>query len=93
MAFDSRLQAERELSPLAPLCKGELLLQCKALTTIEGLLTKVMAKPKQFVASDPSVLAADKVRVIWILQVPLSIMKFDTGEPCRKPAPFGTGAK
>ena len=31
-------------SPLAPLCKGELLLQCEALPTIEGLLTEVSEK-------------------------------------------------
>ena len=31
-------------SPLAPLCKGELLLQCDALPTIEGLLTEVSEK-------------------------------------------------
>ena len=31
----------KALSPLAPLCKGELLLQCEALPTIEGLLTEV----------------------------------------------------
>ena len=49
---------------LAPLCKGELLLQCKALTTIEGLLTEATAGLKQFVASDPSVLAADRVSAI-----------------------------
>ena len=33
-------------SPLAPLCKGELLLQCEALPTIEGLLTEVSEKRK-----------------------------------------------
>ena len=34
----------KALSPLAPLCKGELLLQCEALPTIEGLLTEVSEK-------------------------------------------------
>ena len=36
----------KALSPLAPLCKGELLLQCEALPTIEGLLTEVSEKRK-----------------------------------------------
>lgn len=36
----------KALSPLAPLCKGELLLQCEALPTIEGLPTEVSAKRK-----------------------------------------------
>ena len=37
----------KALSPLAPLCKGELLLQCEALPTIEGLLTEVSEKRKE----------------------------------------------
>ena len=57
-------RVDKAVSPLAPLCKGELLLQCKALTTIEGLLTEATAGLKQFVASDPSVLAADRVSAI-----------------------------
>ena len=36
----------KALSPLAPLCKGELLLQCESLPTIEGLLTEVSEKRK-----------------------------------------------
>ena len=38
----------KALSPLAPLCKGELLLQCEALPTIEGLLAEVSEKRKWF---------------------------------------------
>ena len=38
----------KALSPLAPLCKGELLLQCEALPTIEGLLTEVSEKRKGY---------------------------------------------
>ena len=37
------------VSPLAPLCKGELLLQCEALPTIEGLLAEVSEKRKEFI--------------------------------------------
>ena len=35
------------VSPLAPLCKCELLLQCEALPTIEGLLAEVSEKRKE----------------------------------------------
>ena len=45
----------------------------------------------RLVASDPSVLTADRVCVIWALQVSLSRAVSETGEPCRKPAPFGKG--
>ncbi len=36
----------KAVSLLAPLCKGELLLQCEALPTIEGLLAEVSEKRK-----------------------------------------------
>ena len=39
-------RVDKAVSPLAPLCKGELLLQCEALPTIEGLLTEVSEKRK-----------------------------------------------
>ena len=38
-----------ELSHLAPLCKGELLLQCEALPTIEGLSAEVLVKAERLV--------------------------------------------
>ena len=44
-----------ELSHLAPLCKGELLLQCEALPTIEGLSAEVLVKAERFGANDPSI--------------------------------------
>ncbi len=59
----------------------------------EGLLTEATAELKQFVASDPSVLAADRVSAILMLHVSPDITRFDRSEPCRKPAPFGKGAK
>ena len=59
----------------------------------EGLLTEATAELKQFVASDPSVLAADRVSAIWMLHVSPDITRFDRSEPCRKPAPFGKGAE
>ena len=57
----------------------------------EGLLAEVMVVKARLVASDPSVLTADRVCVIWALQVSLSRAVSETGEPCRKPAPFGKG--
>ena len=57
----------------------------------EGLLAEALAKAERLVASDPSVLTADKVCKIWTLRVSLNILIFDTIEPCRKPAPFGKG--
>ena len=42
-------------------------------------------------ADDPSVLTADRVCVIWALQVSRRMAIFETSEPCRKPAPFGKG--
>ncbi len=44
-----------ELSHLAPLCKGELLLQCEALPTIEGLSAEVIVQAERFGANDPSI--------------------------------------
>ena len=57
----------------------------------EGLLAEVMVVKARLVASDPSVLTADRVCVIWALQVSLSRIVSETNEPCRKPAPFGKG--
>ena len=41
-------RVSKAVSPLAPLCKGELLLQCDAPPTIEGLLTEVSEKQKGY---------------------------------------------
>ena len=57
----------------------------------EGLLAEVMVVKARLVAGDPSVLTADRVCVIWALQVSLSRAVSETNEPCRKPAPFGKG--
>ena len=61
-------------------------------TVTEGLLAEVLAKAERMVASDPSVLTADKICKIWALQVSRRIAVFETSKPCRKPAPFGKGA-
>ena len=54
----------KAVSPLAPLCKGELLLQCEALPTIEGLLTEVSEKRKGCGrCGNPSVLTAEKFAI------------------------------
>jgi len=44
-------------------------------------------------ADDPSVLTADRVCKILLLQVSQSMDVFDKSKACRKPAPFGKGAK
>ena len=62
-------------------------------TVTEGLLAEVMAEAERFDAGDPSVLTADKFCVIWTLRVSRIIVVFETSKPCRKPAPFGKGAK
>ena len=62
-------------------------------TVTEGLLAEVMAEAERFDAGDPSVLTADKVCKIWALRVSRIIVVFETSEPCRKPAPFGKGAR
>ena len=59
----------------------------------EELLAEVMAKAERSDAGDPSVLTADKFCVIWTLRVSRIIVVFETSEPCRKPAPFGKGAR
>ena len=62
-------------------------------TVTEGLLAEVMAEAERFDAGDPSVLTADKFCVIWALRVSLNVIISETSEPCRKPAPFGKGAR
>ena len=59
----------------------------------EGLLAEVMAEAERFDAGDPSVLTADKVCIIWVLRVSRRMEAFDKCQSCRKPAPFGKGAK
>ena len=63
-----------------------------SVTVTEVMLVEMLAKAERLVASDPSVLTADKICRIWALQVSRRIAVFETSKPCRKPAPFGKGA-
>ena len=53
-----------EVSHLAPLCKGELLLLSQAQPTIEGLSAEVMAEAERFDVGDLSVLTAEKIHCV-----------------------------
>ena len=63
-----------------------------SVTVTEVMLVEMLAKAERLVASDPSVLTADKICRIWVLQVSRRIAVFETSKPCRKPAPVGKGA-